>query len=108
MVPEAFILLDELPLTPNGKLDRRALPTLDRVQPRAEAAFVAPRSPLEKLLAQTWREVLKTERVGIGDNFFALGGNSLLAVRLVSRLSRATGVALPLQLVFNAPTIAEL
>ena len=106
MVPWAFVVLDELPLTPNGKIDRRALPAPDR--DRRGSSFVAPRTPLEARLAEIWTEVLKLERVGATDNFFHLGGHSLLVTQLVSRINETFQVELPLQRIFEQPTVAEL
>jgi amino acid adenylation domain-containing protein len=107
MVPSAFVLLDGLPLTPNGKIDRRALPV-----PEAGAVirgdYVAPRTPVEEVLAGIWTEVLKLDRVGVQDNFFTLGGHSLLAMRVVARVREALAVELPLRALFDAPTVGEL
>jgi len=106
MIPSAFVVVDELPLTPSGKLDRKALPA-----PAADAhqrtAYVAPATPMQELLAEIWREVLGVDRVGIHDSFFALGGHSLLVVRLVARIHRRLGVELSTRSVFESPTIAE-
>jgi hypothetical protein len=84
MVPSAFVMLGALPLTPNGKLDRRALPPPDRAHP--ELGGTLPRTPGEETVAAIWREVLQLERVGVHDNFFDLGGHSLLLVRVHGRL----------------------
>ena len=89
MVPAAFVPLDALPLMPNGKVDRRALPAPDRTRPELEKEFIAPRTPVEELLAEVWAQVLGIERVGIYDNFFELGGHSLLATQAVSRMREA-------------------
>ena len=108
MVPSAFVLLDALPLTPNGKVDRRALPVPDQARPTLEKPFVAPRKPLEDVLAGTWTKLLRVERVGMDDNFFELGGHSLFAVRLISQLRALFKVDLPLRSLFDAPTVATL
>lgn len=108
MVPASFTMLDMLPLMPNGKVDRRALPEPDRDAAQAAHTYVAPRSPAESELAEIWAEVLKVEQVGIHDDFFMLGGHSLLATRIVSRIRQAFPVELPLRVLFDKPTIAEL
>ncbi|HEX7242719.1 MAG TPA: condensation domain-containing protein, partial [Longimicrobiaceae bacterium] len=102
----ALVFLDEIPRTPNGKTDRGRLPAPDASA--AAAAYVAPRGPTEEALAGIWAEVLGTERVGAEDNFFELGGHSLLAMRLVSRVRAVLGVEIPVRLVFDAQTVAEL
>src|SRR5262249_45295731 len=81
MVPSAFVLLEALPLTPSGKVDRKALPAPDNARPELEEAYVAPRTPVERGLADLWAEVLGLERVGVHDNFFELGVHSLLATQ---------------------------
>jgi amino acid adenylation domain-containing protein len=109
MVPTDFVLLEQLPLLPNGKLDRRALPSPEeqRLGPKG-ADYVAPRTPVEQLLAHLFGETLRRERVGVRDNFFAIGGHSLLATRVVARIHKAYGVALPLRRFFEAPTVEGL
>ncbi|MCF2150076.1 amino acid adenylation domain-containing protein [Desmonostoc muscorum LEGE 12446] len=94
MVPSAFVILESLPLTPNGKIDRRALPKPDLDTTLLEK-YVAPRTPIEEMLAILWAQVLKLELVGIHDNFFELGGHSLLATQLVSRIRTWFKVELP-------------
>ncbi|WP_373528143.1 amino acid adenylation domain-containing protein [Nostoc sp.] len=107
MVPNAVVILESLPLTPNGKVDRRALPTPD-LHSEQKDKFVAPRTPVEEMLAQIWAQVLKVEQVGIYDNFFELGGHSLLATQLLSRIGNIFKVELPLRSLFAAATVAEL
>jgi amino acid adenylation domain-containing protein len=112
MVPASFVVLAALPLTPSGKVDRRAL-TLsggdDGSEGRGEGAeFLAPRTPVEELLAGVWGELLHVSRVGVRDDFFALGGHSLLATQLASRLRAAFGVEVPLRRIFDAPTLAGM
>ncbi|HEX2079483.1 MAG TPA: amino acid adenylation domain-containing protein [Longimicrobium sp.] len=106
MVPAAIVVLDALPLTPNGKVDRRALPA--PAPQRAEEAAAEPRTEVERALAGVWAEVLRLERVYLNDNFFDLGGHSLMATQVVTRVREALGVELPLARVFAAPTLAQL
>ena len=105
MVPAAFVPLEELPLTPNGKLDRRALPAPGASRLEEQRAFVAPRTPQEELLATIWAAVLGRSQVGIHDNFFDLGGHSLLVTQLLSRVRRAFGAEMPLTSLFDHPTV---
>ena len=106
MVPSAFVILDRLPLTPNGKLDRKALPQHDEDQPAA--GFVPPGTAMEVSLAKIWIEVLGLKQVGIHDNFFEIGGHSLLSIRIQSRVERELQLKLPLALFFRAPTLELL
>jgi len=105
MVPNAFVILERLPLNPNGKVDRGALPPPEK--PAVRAA-VAPRNPLEASLVAIWREALKQDEIGIHDDFFELGGHSLTAIQVVSRLQAKHDVTLPMEALFESPTIAEL
>jgi amino acid adenylation domain-containing protein len=107
MAPSAYVELDALPLTVNGKVDRRALPAPSRSRSEAQGDYVAPRSPKEELLARVWGEVLRVERVGIHDNFFMLGGDSILAIRVMSKAQHA-GLALSVRQMFVHQTIAGL
>ena len=95
MVPSAFVRLHALPLTPNGKVDRHALPTPDQTQPALEGAFVAPQTSLELLLAEIWQDVLGVDRVSIYDNFFDLGGHSLLSMQVIARVEKQLGLRIP-------------
>jgi amino acid adenylation domain-containing protein/non-ribosomal peptide synthase protein (TIGR01720 family) len=106
MIPAAFVLLDALPLTPNGKLDRKALPAPAQTRPDLDSALAAPRTPVEERLVAIWADVLHIEQLGITDNFFALGGHSLLATQLLSRVHEAFQVTLPIQSLFETPTVA--
>ncbi len=108
MIPSAFVILDQLPLSPNGKIDRKALPEPDAKRPELEGGYVAPRTPVEEKLAEIWAEVLKVEKVGVYDNFFDLGGHSLMATRILSQIPDAFQVELPLSSLFETPTIAAI
>ena len=102
------MMLEALPLTPNGKVARLALPAPDEARPELQESFVAPRTPLEELVAGIWADVLGLNRVGIHDNFFELGGHSLLATQVISRLRSAFQVELPVRSLFESPTLAGL
>jgi amino acid adenylation domain-containing protein len=108
MVPAAFVLLDALPTTPNGKVDRQALPAPSAVASAGGRPFVAPEGILQLQLARIWEEVLAVRPVGITDDFFALGGTSLLAARLVDRIADVCGRSLPLASLFAGATIAHI
>ncbi len=105
MVPAAWVVLDRLPLLPNGKLDRGALPEPD-LAPATD--YVAPRTATEERLAAIWTEVLGVERAGVHDGFFEMGGHSLRASQVITRVRAAFGVELPMTALFDAPTIAGL
>jgi amino acid adenylation domain-containing protein len=108
MIPSAFVALDMLPRTPNGKLDRRALPAPDHVRPTQHDTYAAPRTEVERLLADLWGALLGLERVGVHDDFFALGGHSLLATSVIAQVRDMFELELPLRSMFEGPTIAEL
>ncbi|WP_414620772.1 amino acid adenylation domain-containing protein [Calothrix sp. CCY 0018] len=108
MVPAAFVTLEALLLTPNGKVDRKALPLLKDSNWELETTFVAPRNPVEEVLAGIWTQVLGVSQVGIYDNFFELGGHSLLATQVVSRIRKTLEVDISLHHLFKFPNIAQL
>ncbi len=103
--PAAFVMLDELPRLPNGKIDRQALP--EPASERNSDAFVPPRSPFEKTLARIWAEVLKLDRVGIQDNFFDLGGDSIVSAQIIAK-ARKAGLRISPKQIVERPTVAEL
>jgi amino acid adenylation domain-containing protein len=108
MVPREFVTLEQLPLTPSGKIDRRALLRLDVSRHEVATPYAEPRSGLEKRLAGFWREVLKVERVGLHDNFFDIGGHSLVLIQLHSKLREELKLELSAVDLFKYPTIASL
>jgi amino acid adenylation domain-containing protein len=108
MLPSAFVMLDALPLTPNGKVDRQALPIPDRLSQETEETFVAPRDEVEGQLIEIWKEVLGIESVGLQDNFFEIGGHSLLAVKLFWQIEKTFGTNLPLATLFQSGTVEAL
>ncbi|WP_437974247.1 amino acid adenylation domain-containing protein [Sorangium sp. So ce295] len=108
MVPSAIVLLASFPTTPNGKLDRKALPAPSGARPELRGALLGPRSELEEELAHLWKELLRVDHAGVHDSFFALGGDSLHALRLFSRLRGAFGIDVTFQQLFAHPTIAAL
>jgi amino acid adenylation domain-containing protein/non-ribosomal peptide synthase protein (TIGR01720 family) len=107
MVPSVIAILAELPCNPNGKVDRRALPALERGAPGNDCEYVAPRTAVEKLLARIWAEVLDLPQIGIHNNFFAAGGDSILSIQIVARASQA-GLRVTPQALFQNQTIAAL
>jgi acyl carrier protein len=108
MIPEDFVLLDALPLTGSGKVDRRALPAPQTGGARFAAAYVAPRTSAEQTVAAIWQSVLGRERVGIHDNFFEVGGSSLLLVQIHSKLREALGREVTMVQLFRHPTVQAL
>jgi amino acid adenylation domain-containing protein len=107
MVPSAFVVLSALPLTPSGKIDRRALPRPETVSDDLERDFIAPRTSLEAAVAQIWAEALGRDRISVHDNFFMLGGHSLLTTQVNARVRDMFQVELPLRSLFEAPTVAD-
>jgi amino acid adenylation domain-containing protein/non-ribosomal peptide synthase protein (TIGR01720 family) len=108
MVPSVFVVVEALPVGPTGKVDRKALPVPDAVRPDLEAAFVAPRSEIESVLARIWAEVLGVDRVGVEDNFFELGGDSILASRALARIRHEFRTKAPIRMLFEHPTVGSL
>jgi len=108
MVPSAFVCLDILPLTPNGKVDYRALPDPPRQSAQGSNEYIAARDDTERALCHIWSVVLGVDRVGLDDDFFAIGGHSLLAAKLFARLDESFGRSLPLGVLFIAPTVRLL
>ncbi len=107
MIPAGFAVLDALPINENGKLDRRLLPPID-AKPAPSKAPIAPRTATEAGLAEIWKNALELPEVGVADNFFDLGGHSMLAVKIISRARERFAVELPIAALFHAPTIAKL
>jgi amino acid adenylation domain-containing protein len=107
MIPAAFVWLPAFPLNASGKIDRKALPE-PLATPERVGTYLAPRTPIEILLVQIWQEALHMEKVGVNDNFFEMGGHSLLAGRVISLIQQITGRLLPLSALFANPTVAQL
>ncbi|OJW18055.1 amino acid adenylation domain-containing protein [Mucilaginibacter sp. 44-25] len=108
MVPDDYVLLDVIPSTPNGKIDRKALPKPDYSHINRDGEYVAPRTSNEQLVAGIWEEMMGLEKVSIFDNFFQLGGRSLVAVKIMARLEQETGKRLPLATLFEYSTVEKL
>jgi acyl carrier protein len=108
MLPSAFVRLEALPLTPNGKVDRKALPAPEQQRAELGGAYVVPEVGVEQSLAAIWSEVLRLDRVGADDNFFDLGGNSLLLQTVHARLESLVGRRVPLVALFQFPTVRAL
>ncbi|MBD2335847.1 amino acid adenylation domain-containing protein [Calothrix sp. FACHB-156] len=107
MMPSQFIFLKALPLTANGKIDKKALPAVDVVKPELQAAFVAPRTPVEIALAKIWGELLNLEQVSVYDNFFELGGDSIISIQAIAKANQVGLRLIPKQ-IFEHQTIAKL
>ena len=108
MVPSHIVTIEAFPLTPNAKIDRNALPAPEQVQPASGQRRVGPRTENERMLAEIWQGVLQIDSVGIHDKFFDVGGHSLLAVQLIARIRDTFQVRLPLRMLVDAPTVADL
>ncbi|MFI6340987.1 amino acid adenylation domain-containing protein [Streptomyces sp. NPDC050535] len=108
MLPSAYVLMDTLPVTANGKaVNRKALPAPETVRPRVETEFLAPRTEMEQLVADIWRDALNVDRVGAHDNFFELGGDSYLSILVIAK-ARKKGLHLTPRVIFQTPSVAEL
>ena len=107
MVPAAIIFLKALPRTANGKVNRRELPAHDSTQACFEQGYVEPVTPVQRALAEIWRNVLGRDRVGVNDNFFELGGHSLMAAKALARIRQTFHIELPMRAFFDRPTIAS-
>lgn len=108
MVPAVFVFLSRMPMLPNGKVDRAALPEVSKTRPDLESSYAPPRSRVEKILAEIWAEILNLETVGIHDNFFDLGGHSVLAVRLAAEVEKRFRKSISAATPFMAPTISHM
>lgn len=108
LVPQFFVILDAIPLTPNGKVDRQALPPLDGSRPELQVTYIAPATDLQQTIAMSWQQVLQLEKVGIEDNFFDLGGHSLLMIQLHSQLQTKLKQELSIIELFQYPTVSSL
>lgn len=108
LLPSAFAIVDSLPLNANGQVDRQALPALNPTNSKIEKTFVAAEEPLQIQLTEIWENVLGIRPIGITDNFFDLGGHSLIAVRLFAEIEKIVGKTLPLSILLQAPTIEKL
>jgi amino acid adenylation domain-containing protein len=108
MIPSAFVALERIPLTPNGKLDRRALPAPSQTRPALRQNYLAPRNELERVLASMWCEILGVEQVGVRDNFFDLGGDSIRGAIFINRLQERLGEIVHVVVIFTMPSVEQL
>jgi thioesterase domain-containing protein len=108
MVPDNFVLLEAIPITPNGKTDRKALPKPDYTVVTGTGSYTAPRTDIEKLVAEVWQELMGIPKISIFENFFDIGGRSLVAVQIMARIEKLTGKRLPLATLFEHSTIEKL
>jgi amino acid adenylation domain-containing protein len=108
MIPSSFVTLDKLPLTAHGKLDWKALPEPGQIRPDLEQSYIAPRNELESHLARMWREILGIDQIGINDDFFNLGGDSIKGAVFINKLQETLKEIIHVVIIFQAPTIAQL
>ncbi|RMD89983.1 MAG: amino acid adenylation domain-containing protein [Calditrichaeota bacterium] len=108
MIPSAYVFLEKFPLTPNGKVDRKSLPVPEGVRPALKEAYIAPRTELERIIAEVWKEVFQVDRVGLNDNFFDLGGHSLLLTQVHSKLQYIFNTKISMIDMFKYPTVSSL
>jgi acyl carrier protein len=108
MIPAVFVAIGEIPKTPNGKIDRLHLPSVSGERPTLDVPFAPAGTNTEKELSQLWSEVLGLDQVGIHDDFFELGGNSLVATRIINRVLQTFQLELPIKAIFDAPTVVEM
>src|SRR4030095_13056072 len=108
MLPSTYVALDSLPLTASGKVDRRALPSPGRLRPVLDNFYVGAHTPVEKVLVKLWGEVMGLDELGIHDDFSELGGDSIQAARIVSRVNNTFSLKDSLKILFEAPTVAKL
>jgi len=108
MMPSAFVFLNKLPKTPSGKIDRRALPKPDQSRPDIGTLYMEPKTPTEKIIAKLWSSLLRIDKVGVNDNFFDLGGNSLLALQFIAKLRLEHSMEVPVVKLYQHPNIQAL
>jgi amino acid adenylation domain-containing protein len=108
MIPSSFVFLEALPLTPNGKLDRHALPAPEQIEQPVDDSYIAPRNEIELKLTKIWQQVLRIEQIGVKDDFFELGGDSLVAVRLFAEIEKTFQQTLPMVSLLQASTLEQL
>ena len=108
MIPSVFVPVESLPRTPGGKADRQSLASRRNDRNRPTAKIASPRTQTETLLTSIWRDVLGIDEPAVDEDFFELGGHSLSAARIIARVRAAVGIEIPLQQIFEAPTISEL
>ncbi|MEA2175559.1 MAG: hypothetical protein QOD00_3151, partial [Blastocatellia bacterium] len=108
MMPAAFVMMEEMPLLPSGKLNRKALPAPSSLRPEMASLYVAPQSEIERVIVGVWQESLGLERVGTEDNFFDLGGHSLLMAQVHTKLREILKTDVPVIELFKYPTVSSL